>query len=576
MLDFIGRVTLVTGSGRGLGLAYARVLAERGATVIVQDSGTNSDGVGDDSTIAKQAAARIGGRAVAASHPIATQADCLALIEHIVAEHGRLDVLIHNAGWVGYQHIEKLEPDFLDRMMRLSVDTSLWLAQGAWPHMREAGFGRILLTTSDRAIYPEYAQKGLAAYAAAKMAVVGIANVLALEGEEHGITVNTISPVAKTRMWGIVDEPEDMRPEAVAAGAAYLVSPDCSATGWILRAANGQFVATKAREAENVVYSEDLAAFPAATPEAVAEGWPLIAVERPEPRNEAGKRVTATFHGDAVLGECPLWSERHACLFWVDTAGRTLNRFDPATGRNQAFGMPDEVGMIAERSDGTLVVAIGCDLASVGEDGAVERFATAPDGSGAFRLNDGRFDKKGRLWIGLMHKEILEGTGILYRHDPDGSWHVMDRGFTLINGVDWSPDGETLYATDSRARAVYAYDFDAGEGAIGSRRPFASFGPDDGFPDGLLVASDGAMWSTLFNGGAIQRVEADGSLSHRIELPVSRPTSCAFTPDGRALFVTTARLGLGEAELKLQPLAGAVLLAALPTARRIDHIGDEQ
>lgn len=496
MIDFFDRVALVTGAGRGLGFAYAGALAARGATVVVHDGGTDGHGQGSDPAVAEAAAARIvaaGGRAVPASGPITTREGCAALVGGIVARHGRLDVLIHNAGWVGYQAIEALEPAFLDRMIHLGVHAALWLAQAAWPAMQERGFGRILLTTSDRAIYPEHAQPGLAAYAAAKMATVGVVNVLSLEGRDHGILVNAISPVAKTRMWGVEDEPDELRPDAVAPGAIYLVSPDSAATGCARRAANGQFAATQAREAAGVDYPLDLASVSADTPEGVAAAWPRIAVAGPEPRAPRTGAVSVALDSMATLGECPLWSARRGRLLWVDTEGRTLNRFDPGTGRNEALGLPGVVGMVAERADGTLVVALGCDLATVGDDGEVRRFATAPHARAGFRLNDGRFDAEGRLWVGLMDGALGEGSGILCRHDPDGSWHVMDEGFTLVNGLDWSPDRRTLYVTDSRAPAIYAYDHDPASGALGERRPFAAFGPGEGFPDGLLVGPDGAL-----------------------------------------------------------------------------------
>jgi len=564
MTDFRNRVALVTGAGRGLGFAYAKALAAYGATVIVQDSGSSSDGEGVDPRIAEAAAQKItgaGGMAFAASGPLTSQTNARALVDGVLAEHRRLDIVIHNAGFVGYQTIEDLEPAFLDRMMRLSVDASLWLAQAAWPTMREAKFGRILFTTSDRAIYPQYAQEGLIAYAAAKLATIGIANVLALEGAPYNITANAISPVAKTRMWGVEDEPDELTPDAVAPGALYLVSSDCTQGGWVLRAANGQFVATRAREAEDVDYPRDLAGIAAETVEAVATAWSDIAVDLPEARKPASGQptVTTAFDSIATLGECPVWSDRKRCLFWVDAEARTLNRFDPTTGRSHALGMPDVVGMVAERDDGAVVVALGCDLATVDDDGTLRRLATAPDGGEAFRLNDGRYDAEGRLWIGLMHKELQQGSGVLYRYDPDGSWHVMDRGFTLINGLDWSPDRCALYVTDSRAPAIYAYRHDPAFGTVEKRQTFASFGPDDGFPDGLLVGPDGAMWSTLFGGAAIQRIEPDGRFSRRIALPVSRPTSCAFSGDGRSLYVTTARLGLVPEALNREPLAGAIL-----------------
>jgi NAD(P)-dependent dehydrogenase (short-subunit alcohol dehydrogenase family) len=281
MMNFAGRVALVTGAGRGLGRAYAEDLARRGASVVVHDTGADADGSGRDPAVAEAAAERLrrhGNRATAASGPITMQEDCAALVGGILAEHGRLDILIHSAGWVGYQPVAALTPDFLDRMLRLGIDAPLWLAQAAWPAMRRQRFGRILLTTSDRAIYPDYAQPGLAAYAAAKLATVGIANVLACEGQADGILVNAISPVARTRMWGEEGEPEDLRPDAVAPGAVWLVSAENQATGWVLRASNGQFVAIRAAEAAGVDYPRDLRAVAAPDAEAVAEAWPGIAI----------------------------------------------------------------------------------------------------------------------------------------------------------------------------------------------------------------------------------------------------------------------------------------------------------
>lgn len=287
MVEFDGRVALVTGAGRGLGYAYAKLLASRGARVVLHDVGADPAGTGRDPAVAENAAASLrsdGLSATPASGSIETREGCQRLIGDVLAVHGRLDILVHNAGWVSYRRIEELDERFLARMMALGVEVPLWLAQAAWPAMVRQGYGRILLTTSDRALYPEYSQAGLAAYAAAKMAPVGIMNILACEGAEHGILVNAISPVAKTRMWGVEGEPDELHPDAVAPGAAFLVSEACRDSGWLLRASNGQFHAIKAREAPGVDYPRDLRAVTAASVEEVADRWRRIAMDAPGAR----------------------------------------------------------------------------------------------------------------------------------------------------------------------------------------------------------------------------------------------------------------------------------------------------
>ncbi|WP_300396967.1 SDR family NAD(P)-dependent oxidoreductase [uncultured Sphingobium sp.] len=287
-MDFRGRTVLITGAGRGLGLAYARAVGKLGATVLLHDVGADTDGTGTEPAIAENAAARLSIEGITAHPfhtPINTRDDCHTLVRNCLAVNGRLDAVIHNAGWVGYERIEDFQDASFDHMMTVTAKAPLWIAQAAWPGMREAGYGRIVVTTSCRALYPQYVQKGLASYAAAKMAAVGIMNVLADEGAAHGIIVNAVSPVAKTRMWGVEGEPDELKPEAVAPGVAFLASAACSEGGWILRAANGQFHATRVVEAEGVDYPRDLRAVHAGTPAAVATAWDRITVLAREPRS---------------------------------------------------------------------------------------------------------------------------------------------------------------------------------------------------------------------------------------------------------------------------------------------------
>jgi len=286
-LSFAGQVALVTGAAGGLGLAYSRLLAQRGAHVVMQDVGAALDGTGTDPRRIDQAVARLHAQSLsveASHHGIDTRSGAAALVADILQRHGRLDAIVHNAGWVEYQRIDAVDEDRFDHMMALAAKAPLWLAQAAWPAMQAQGHGRIVLTTSDRALYPQYVQHGLAAYAAAKSAAVGIVNVLAAEGAAHGIVVNAVSPVAKTRMWGVEGEPDELHPEGVAPGVVFLASRACIEGGWILRASNGQFHATRLTEAEGVHYPRDLRAVSARSIDDVAAQWQDMARPTVEPR----------------------------------------------------------------------------------------------------------------------------------------------------------------------------------------------------------------------------------------------------------------------------------------------------
>lgn len=212
---------------------------------------------------------------------LSTNAGCEQLITYAIEAFGQLDILIHNAGWVGYQNIADLDAAFLQRAMDINLYAPLWLCKHAWPHLLRSSAPRIILTTSDRAMYAQYEQTGLVAYSAGKMAQLGIMNALSHEGAEAGIKVNAISPVAKTRMWGVTEEPDELKPDWVTPGVLFLASSQCEDTGYILRASNGQFTATRFTENPGVDYPRNLARIKASSAEAVAAAWNSIKQTQP-------------------------------------------------------------------------------------------------------------------------------------------------------------------------------------------------------------------------------------------------------------------------------------------------------
>ena len=235
-----GKVAVVTGAGGGLGRAYVELLAERGARVVVNDLGTDGSGFGKDSTIAEHVADLIrsrGGEAIANDSDVSTPDGGSDLIATTIQHFGRVDFLVNNAGICGSQPFEDATLDDFDQYWRVHLGGPVNTVKAAWPHMVAQRYGRIVLTTSVAGLF---GIRGQATYAAAKCAVVGLMRILAIEGEEHGILVNTISPAAYTRMHPAAGSrtPEaegrrTMPVEAVAPAIVWLASDECSETNTI-------------------------------------------------------------------------------------------------------------------------------------------------------------------------------------------------------------------------------------------------------------------------------------------------------------------------------------------------------
>lgn len=232
---------MVTGAGRGLGEAYARLLAARGAYVAVHDAGVDRDGSGGDPALARtvrDAIVQAGGRASAHVQNLATRPGCEDLIAEVLAEHGRIDALIHNAGIVRYHGIGDAAIDEYATTMAINADAAWWLCRAVWPLMKAQAYGRIVLTTSDYALRT-LDGADVAAYSVSKGAQFGLMNALAGQGRASGILVNAICPVAATRIFRRAVKPHELTPAAVAPGVVMLASRDCPVTGHVLKAAGG-------------------------------------------------------------------------------------------------------------------------------------------------------------------------------------------------------------------------------------------------------------------------------------------------------------------------------------------------
>jgi sugar lactone lactonase YvrE len=163
------------------------------------------------------------------------------------------------------------------------------------------------------------------------------------------------------------------------------------------------------------------------------------------------------------------------------------------------------------------------------------------------------------MWIGSLDMGTAPNRGSLFRIDRDGGWQQMDTGFTVSNGLAFSPDDKRLYFADSGRRTVYVYDFDIERGEIAHRRPFVALAEGQGLPDGLTVDAEGYVWVAIWDGWTLIRYDPEGRVALRVPLPVPRPTSCCFGgPDLRTLYITSASVRLPEQALADAPLSGAL------------------
>jgi NAD(P)-dependent dehydrogenase (short-subunit alcohol dehydrogenase family) len=242
-IRFDEQVVLVTGAGRGLGAAYARGFAARGATVVVHDAGLELDGTGADPSVADAVVEEIrssGGTAVVSYEDIADPGACRRLVEHAVESLGRIDVVVHNAGLLVFEELEEADRSW-DAVRSVAVDAPFHVTRAAFPVMKSQRYGRFVFTTSGRSMWLEHARPGLAAYAAGKLAGLGLMLAAAVEGDAHGIRANAVSPVAATRMSQGATDKGELDPELVAPGVLFLASRACDFSGVVLRAADGRF-----------------------------------------------------------------------------------------------------------------------------------------------------------------------------------------------------------------------------------------------------------------------------------------------------------------------------------------------
>lgn len=274
----------------------------------------------------------------------------------------------------------------------------------------------------------------------------------------------------------------------------------------------------------------------------------------------------------ADLGEGPCWDPRAGVLVWVDITVGLVHRFDPATGRDEAFDVGRLVGAAVPTTAGRVAFAASDGFSLLDPaTGRVEQIAEVEADDPQTRMNDGKCDPAGRFWAGTMDIEGGRPLGSLYRLDADHRVARVLTGVTISNGLGWSPDGRTMYYIDSVTHGVDALDVEPATGSVSNRRRLVGFPIEWGLPDGMTVDEEGFLWVAFWDGAAIRRVAPDGRIATVVGFPVSRVTSCAFAgTDLTDLYVTSARNGLSDAKLRNEPHAGGIFHLR-PGVRGLPH-----
>ncbi|WP_116083354.1 SMP-30/gluconolactonase/LRE family protein [Tropicimonas sp. IMCC34011] len=273
----------------------------------------------------------------------------------------------------------------------------------------------------------------------------------------------------------------------------------------------------------------------------------------------------------AIVGEGPVWDARENLLRWVDIAAPATRIFDPAGARSAMHPSPRLVSAVLPASDGTMMAVTQNGLERLGPSGDLDPIHDPEAHLPSNRFNDAKCDSSGRVWAGTMSLDASMPSGSLYRFDTPTSSRAVDGGFQVSNGLGWSADDRTFYFTDSGLGTVFAYDYDAAEGAITGRRVFLTVDPRDGKPDGLSVDAEGNVWIAFWDGWRVAGYTPGGRLIREIDMPVPRPTSCCFGgPDLTTLYITSASIRLPAQVLSEAPLSGGLFaiemdIPGLPT-----------
>lgn len=270
-------------------------------------------------------------------------------------------------------------------------------------------------------------------------------------------------------------------------------------------------------------------------------------------------------HGEGVF-----WNPADKLVWWTDIEGRALWSYDPASGKSKKTELQDRVCCFAPRIGGGLIVAFANRVVLFDpESGAEEVVHMFEPHNPETRLNDGRTDRAGRFVLGGMNEVSGAANSSVISISSDLTVRTLIEGVSCANSICFSANGDTMFFADTPDREIVSYDYDTVTGAVSNRRVYARFNNEPGLPDGSCVDAEGGLWNAEWEGRRVVRVAPGGVIDRMIEIPVWKPTCCAFGgPDLDTLFITTSRLMSGDEVLAKEPGSGG-LFAVKPGIRGV-------
>jgi sugar lactone lactonase YvrE len=271
--------------------------------------------------------------------------------------------------------------------------------------------------------------------------------------------------------------------------------------------------------------------------------------------------VTVAYKIDSKLGEGAIWNHDTNELYWIDIEGKLLHIFNPKSNQNRSFPTASHIGTVVPKENDEALIALADGIYTINlKTGETTIFSDMKEELIGCRLNDGKCDPSGRLWVGSMNWQQKKGKAKLFNIKKDGVVTTKIDSVTISNGIVWTKNKKTMYYIDTPTSQIKAYDYNNTSGDISNERVVVEIPEELGFPDGMTIDAEDMVWAGMWNGNAVIRFNPKtGEILQKVEIPAHNVTSCAFGGENlETLYVTTAKIDMTNEELEKYPLAGSV------------------